>query len=567
MSLLVRSANCSHDLSVRIITIIMDVFLNARQVSRLMKTMDFFPRVAMLASLLMLLGLLSSCSNDQQISEVEPVVAVVEMTLGDVVSALENEEVSSTDLVRAYLARIDAMDRQGPALQALIAINPDAMTLAAASDARRAAGNPKSRLDGVPVLLKDNIESMDAMATTAGSTALLGNVTGRDSPLVASLRASGAIILGKTNLSQWANYRSTNSVSGWSSVGGLVKNPHVLDRQACGSSSGSASATAASFAAASVGTETNGSIICPSQVNGVVGLKPTHGLLSTDHIVPIAATQDTAGPITKSVAGAALLLDGMTDWQYGFFDGLDVTAIAGMRIGVMNFSLNGNPRLTAAFKEAVAALEGLGAELVAIDEFERDDGYWASSGIVMDAEFKAYITDYLAGSPADIPVRSLSELVEFNQEHAAVEQAIFDQDIFVSAQDAPALDSEAYQIALATVKVATREKGIDFLLSRYQVDVLVGPSGPVSPRVDVVNGDVWPAWAGAGSLAAVSGYPNLTVPMGDVAGVPVGISFMSGSGKDQLLLSVGLAFELATNARLTPAYKPSVLVDDMAFLE
>ena len=546
---------------------IMDVFLNPRQVSRLMKTTDFFPRVAILVALLMLLGLLSSCSDDQQRGVAEPVLDVVEMTLGDVVSALENEEVSSTDLVRAYLARIDAMDRQGPALQALIAINPDAMTLAAASDGRRAAGNPKSRLDGVPVLLKDNIESMDAMATTAGSTALIGNVTGRDSPLVASLRASGAIILGKTNLSQWANYRSTNSVSGWSSVGGLVKNPHVLDRQACGSSSGSASATAASFAAASVGTETNGSIICPSQVNGVVGLKPTHGLLAIDHIAPIPATKDTAGPITKSVAGAALLLDGMTGGKYRFFDGLDVAAIAGMRIGVMNFSLNSNPRLTAAFNDAVGTLEDLGAELVAIDEFDRDEGYWASSGIVMDAEFKAYITDYLAGSPADIPVRSLAELVEFNQEHAAVEQAIFDQDIFESALDAPSLDSDAYQAALATVKTATRENGIDFLLRHYEVDVLVGPSGPVSPRVDVVNGDVWPAWAGAGSLAAVSGYPNLTVPMGDVAGVPVGISFMSGSGNDQLLLSVGLAFEQTTNARLTPAYKPSVLADEMQLLD
>ena len=544
----------------------MGMFADSRQVTGPMQTRVFLSRAVPLASLLMLLGLLSSCSNDQQIGEVEPVFDVVEMTLADVVAALEAKEISSTELVAAYLARIDAMDRQGPALQALTSVNPDAMTLAAASDTRRAAGNPKSWLDGVPVLLKDNIESKDAMATTAGSTALIGNVTGRDSPLVASLRASGAIILGKTNLSQWANYRSTNSVSGWSSVGGLVKNPHVLDRQACGSSSGSASATAASFAAASVGTETNGSIICPAQVNGVVGLKPTHGLLAIDHIVPIAATQDTAGPITKSVAGAALLLDGMTDWQYRFFDGLDETAIAGMRIGVMNFSLNGNPRLTAAFKDAVATLEGVGAELVAIDEFERDEGYWASSGIVMDAEFKAYITDYLAGSPADIPVRSLAELVEFNQEHAAVEQAIFDQDIFVSALDAPALESDVYQTALATVKTATRENGIDFLLSHYEVDVLVGPSGPVSPRVDVVNGDVWPAWAGAGSLAAVSGYPNLTVPMGDVAGVPVGISFMSGAGKDQLLLSVGLAFEQATNARLTPAYKPSVLADEMQSL-
>lgn len=516
---------------------------------------------------ILFISVVAGCAVDHDSSATEPAFNVADQTLKDIVDALEIGAITSTDLVEAYLARIDTMDRQGPTLNAVIATHPNAMALAAESDARRQAGNPKSPLDGVPVLLKDNIESKDPLATTAGSTALLNNFTNRDSPLVANLRASGAIILGKTNLSQWANYRSTNSVSGWSAVGGLVKNPHVLDRQACGSSSGSASATAASLAAASVGTETNGSIICPAQVNGVVGLKPTHGLLAIDYIVPIAATQDTAGPITKSVEGAALLLDGMTDWQYRFFDGLDATAIAGMRIGVMNFSLNDNPRLNAAFKDAVAALESLGAELVAIDEFERDEGYWASSGIVMDAEFKAYITEYLAGSPADIPVRSLAELVEFNREHAVVEQAIFDQDIFVSALEAPALDSDVYQSALATVKAATRDNGIDFLLSQHEVDVLIGPSGPVSPRVDVVNGDVWPAWAGAGSLAAVSGYPNLTVPMGDVAGVPVGISFMSGSGKDQLLLSVGLAFEQATNARLTPAYRPSVSVDDMTFLD
>ena len=516
---------------------------------------------------ILFISVLTGCTADRDSSATEPAFNVADQTLKDIVDALETGDITSTDLVEAYLARIEAMDRQGPTLNAVIAAHPDAIALAAESDARRQAGNPKSPLDGVPVLLKDNIESKDPLATTAGSTALLNNFTGRDSPLVASLRASGAIVLGKTNLSQWANYRSTNSVSGWSSVGGLVKNPHVLDRQACGSSSGSASATAASFAAGSVGTETNGSIICPAQVNGVVGLKPTHGLLAIDHIVPIAATQDTAGPITKSVEGAALLLDGMTDWQYGFFDGLDAGVVTTMRIGVMNFSLNANPRLTSAFNDALAALEGLGAELVPIDEFERDEGYWASSGVVMDAEFKAYITDYLADSPADIPVRSLAELIEFNREHAAVEQAVFDQDIFVSALDAPSLDSEEYLTALATVKTATRENGIDFLLHHYEVDVLIGPSGPVSPRVDVVNGDVWPAWAGAGSLAAVSGYPNLTVPMGDIAGVPVGISFMSGAGKDQLLLSVGLAFEQATNARLTPAYRPSVLVDDMTFLD
>ena len=523
--------------------------------------------IAKLISILLLVGALTACGEEPQSESIISDADVVGMTLEDVVTALETGALSSAALVESYLARIESVDRRGPTLNAVIAINPDAMARAAESDARRAAGNAKSRLDGVPVLLKDNIESLDPMATTAGSTALIDNVTGRDSPLVASLRSSGAIVLGKTNLSQWANYRSTKSVSGWSSVGGLVKNPHVLDRQACGSSSGSASATAASLAAASVGTETNGSIICPSQVNGVVGLKPTHGLLSIEHIVPIAATQDTAGPITKSVAGAALLLDGMTSWDYGFFDGLDANVVKGMRVGVMNFSLNDNPRLTSAFKEALGALEGLGAELVSIDEFARDDGFWQSSDIVMKAEFNTYMTEYLASSPADIPVRSLAELVEFNQAQASVEQAIFDQDIFVSALEATSLDSESYQRALSVVKAATRENGIDLLLSQYDVDILVGPSGPVSPRVDVVNGDVWPAWAGAGSLAAVSGYPNLTVPMGDIAGVPVGISFMSGNGTDQLLLSVGLAFEQAKQASRSPTFKPTVSVDEMTFLD
>lgn len=523
--------------------------------------------IAKLISILLLVGALTACGEEPQSESIISDADVVGMTLEDVVTALETGALSSAALVESYLARIESVDRRGPTLNAVIAINPDAMARAAESDARRAAGNAKSRLDGVPVLLKDNIESLDPMATTAGSTALIDNVTGRDSPLVASLRSSGAIVLGKTNLSQWANYRSTKSVSGWSSVGGLVKNPHVLDRQACGSSSGSASATAASLAAASVGTETNGSIICPSQVNGVVGLKPTHGLLSIEHIVPIAATQDTAGPITKSVAGAALLLDGMTSWDYGFFDGLDANVVKGMRVGVMNFSLNDNPRLTSAFEEALGALEGLGAELVSIDEFARDDGFWQSSDIVMKAEFNTYMTEYLASSPADIPVRSLAELVEFNQAQASVEQAIFDQDIFVSALEATSLDSESYQRALSVVKAATRENGIDLLLSQYDVDILVGPSGPVSPRVDVVNGDVWPAWAGAGSLAAVSGYPNLTVPMGDIAGVPVGISFMSGNGTDQLLLSVGLAFEQAKQASRSPTFKPTVSVDEMTFLD
>ncbi|HBQ03637.1 MAG TPA: amidase, partial [Halieaceae bacterium] len=323
-------------------------------------------------------------------------INVAALTLPEITRGLEAGQFDSQDLTRAYLNRIDTIDRAGPTLNAVIAVNSSAMKLAKKSDMRRAKGEALSPLDGVPFLLKDNIESKDRMPTTAGSTALVDNMTGRDSPLVARLRASGAIILGKTNLSQWANFRSSHSVSGWSAVGGLVKNPHVLDRQACGSSSGSAAATAASLASGSVGTETNGSIICPSQVNGVVGLKPTQGLLPIDHIVPISATQDTAGPITKSVAGAALMLDGMTGWENDYFGSLDADVIDGMRIGVMEFSRSDNPRLNAQFDAAMSRLEAAGATLVRIDSFDRPADFWGASRLVLNVEFKEYINQYLS---------------------------------------------------------------------------------------------------------------------------------------------------------------------------
>ena len=508
-------------------------------------------------------------SEPQTSTTVEPVATapnVVSLTLPAISKQLAAGTLSSVDLVQAYLDRIEAVDQAGPTLHAIISINSQALARAKESDARRALGQALSPLDGVPILLKDNIESKEPLPTTAGSTALLNNVTGRDSPLAAALRESGAIILGKTNLSQWANFRSTHSVSGWSSVGGLVKNPHVLDRQACGSSSGSAAAAAASLAAATVGTETNGSIICPSQVNGVVGLKPTHGLLSTDFIVPISITQDTAGPIAKSVSGAALLLDGMTGWTNAYYESLEPAVVAGLRIGVLDFSRNDSPRLNAQFDAAIARMKAAGAQIVRITEHATPPEYWNASRLVLETEFKAYITAYLSGSPADIPVRSLADLVAFNKDHAVVELAIFGQDILESSLAAPSVNSEAYEDALALIRAATRENGIDALLAKHEVQVLMGPSGPVSPRADVVNGDVWPAWAGAGSMAAVSGYPNLTVPMGTIAGVPVGISFMSGPHQDALLLSVGLAFEQAGLGSPSPGFKATVSLADMTTL-
>jgi amidase len=301
-------------------------------------------------------------------------------------------------------------------------------------------------------------------------------------------------------------------------------------------------------------------------VNGVVGLKPTHGLLPIDHIVPIAATQDTAGPITKSVAGAALMLDGMTGWQNDYAGSLDASVVRGMRVGVLDFARNDSPRLNAQFDAAIARMEAAGATIVRIESNDTPPEFWRASRLVLGSEFKVFLDEYLSGSPADIPVRSLADLVAFNNANAEVEQAIFGQDILESSLESPAMDSDTYQEALALIRKTTREDGIDALLRDHEVQVLMGPSGPVSPRADVVNGDVWPAWAGAGSMAAISGYPNLTVPMGTIAGVPVGVSFMSGRDADALLLSVGLAFEKTGTGSPVPQYKPSVNAGDMRAL-
>ncbi|MEO0320775.1 MAG: amidase family protein, partial [Pseudomonadota bacterium] len=313
---------------------------------------------------------------------------------------LRGGDITSEALVSAYLARINAIDRAGPQLQSVLTVNPDALRDARALDALLADGTVKGPLHGVPILLKDNIESADAMATTAGAMVLKENVTGRDSPLVAGLRASGAVILGKTNLSQWANFRSNGSISGWSALGGQVRNPHMLDRSPCGSSSGSGAAMAASLAAGTVGTETNGSIICPSNVNGIVGFKPTVGLVSQQYIVPISSSQDTAGPMTKTVRGAAMMLSAMAQDGADTLDysaGLDAGALDGVRVGVLRFSVGDNADIAATFDKALEVLKAAGATLVEIEEFSLDtEDFWTKSRNVLYHEFKATLNDYLA---------------------------------------------------------------------------------------------------------------------------------------------------------------------------
>lgn len=481
-------------------------------------------------------------------------------SLPEIAEGLQTGQVSSVELVLGYQARIEHIDRSGPTLQSVLALNPTALEDARDSDERRQLGKGWGPLDGVPILLKDNIETLDPVATTAGALALKDNVTGRDSPLVAGLRQQGAIILGKTNLSQWANFRSNDSMSGWSALGGQVRNPHMLDRNPCGSSSGSGAAAAASLAAGTVGTETNGSVICPSNVNGIVGFKPTVGLVSQQYIVPISHSQDTAGPMTKTVKGAAMMLTAMvnSDSAIDYAAALDVSSLNGKRVGVLRFAQGSNADIQARFDAALAVLEAQGAELVDIDAFEPDaENFWGDALSVLEYEFKHTLDAYLADTPDSVPTRSLAELIAFNQANADLEMALFGQDLFESSDAKGPLTDEAYLTELATIQSASRENGIDKLLADHSVSMLVAPSGPVSPRVDPINGDTWPAWAGAGYLAAIAGYPHITVPMGDVHGVPIGFSIMGAKDADADILSWGYAYEQASQMRVEPQYLPN----------
>ncbi|MCR9222550.1 MAG: amidase [Hyphomonas sp.] len=478
-------------------------------------------------------------------------------SLPEIADGLQAGQVRSVDLVLAYQTRIEQIDQNGPTLQSVLALNPTALDDARDSDERRMLGKGWGPLDGVPILLKDNIESLDPVATTAGALALKDNITGRDSPLVAGLRAQGAIILGKTNLSQWANFRSNESLSGWSALGGQVRNPHMLDRNPCGSSSGSGAAAAASLAAGAVGTETNGSIICPSNVNGVVGFKPTVGVVPQQYIIPISHSQDTAGPMTKTVKGAAMMLTAMAgmDASIDYAAGLDTASLSGKRVGVMRFAQGSNVDIHARFDVALAVLEAQGAELVEIDTFDPDaEDFWGDALSVLEYEFRHTLNAYLADTPDNVSTRSLAELIAFNEANADIELALFDQDLLESSEAKGPLTDEAYLNALAAVQSATREKGIDKLLAEHSVDMLVSPSGPVSPRVDPINGDTWPSWAGAGYLAAIAGYPHITVPMGDVHAVPVGFSIMGAKDADAEILSWGYAYEQASQMRVEPQY-------------
>lgn len=471
---------------------------------------------------------------------------------------LSEQGFSSEELVLKALDRIDNIDKGGPNLQSVLSINPKALEIARKLDAKLEEGNKYSPLYGKPILIKDNVETKDDLPTTGGSWALINNKNNRDSPIVKKLRDRGAVILGKTNLSQWANFRSEASTSGWSAVRGQVKNPHVLNRSPCGSSSGSGAAVASGIVAAAIGTETNGSIICPSTMNGIVGFKPTVGLLSQEHIIPISSTQDTAGPMTLTVEGAAIMMDAMTEGDGSYVGNLGKAAPQSITIGILSFAKGNNFGVNKNFDKAIEELKAEGFNFVEIESWDPGEGFFEAAYKVLKYEFKATLNNYLSTTNTDVEVRSLKDLIEFNKKDER-ELKIFDQSIFLSSEKLDNLNSEDYKDSLELILSATRENGIDKLMEQYKVDFLMAPSAAPTFLIDHMYGDTYPGGTGAGWIPAIAGYPHITVPMGTYKNLPTGLSFMGGSGQDKEVIAMGYAYEQANGSlRIRPSYLPSI---------
>ncbi|MBV9932383.1 MAG: amidase [Alphaproteobacteria bacterium] len=469
---------------------------------------------------------------------------------------------SAQSQTAAALQRIRALN---PRVNAVIAVDPTAMDQARAIDRRKAKGP----LAGMPILIKDNIESLGPLPTTAGSLALAQNVTNRDAPLVARLRAAGGVIVGKTNLSEWANIRSNSSISGWSAVGGQTRNPFALNRNPCGSSSGSGAAVAAGMVPAAIGTETDGSVTCPASINGIVGFKPTVGLVSRSRVVPISHSQDTPGPMTRTVRDAALVLGAMagtdpTDpatadadrHKVDYVNTLSTQSLKGTRIGVMRFAA-GFANTDPLFEQALRTLRNQGAILVEIKEFKGRQEIGRNEFQVLLTELKADLNAYLATTPGAVRSRTLADLIQFNRAHASTELALFGQETFEEAEKTKGLADPDYVKARETAYRMAGPEGIDRLLRENEVVALVGPTMPPAWFIDAVTGDRV-SGGGAGGLAAVAGYPHLTVPMGLIKGLPVGLSFIGTRWDDARILSLGYAYEQASMKRADPKLYPSI---------
>jgi amidase len=491
-----------------------------------------------------------------------------EATFGDLQAGMAAGRMTSVSITRQYIARIEELDRKGPTLRHVLEINPDALAIADSLDRERKSGRVRSPLHGIPILLKDNIDTADRMTTTAGSLALEGSIPLQDAFIAAKLRAAGAVLLGKTNLS---DFRSTHSSSGWSGRGGQAKNPYVLDRNPCGSSSGSGGAVSANLCAAAIGTETDGSIVCPSSANGIVGIKPTLGLVSRSGIIPIAHSQDTAGPMTRTVRDAAIILNALTGIDprdpatrsaqaRGLIDytrSLDPNGLRGARIGIARDLFGGTTVPDKIYNDAIDVMKAQGAVIVDPARIKNFDKFGDSEFDVLLYEFKADLNAYLAGLGSKAPVKSLQDIIDFNERNKDREMPWFGQEIMVMAQKKGPLSEKKYRDELAKNIRISRTQGIDATMTKYKLDALFSPTGGLPWVTDLVNGDHFTG-GGSSTLPAVAGYPNINVPAGFSHNLPMGISFFGRAYSEPALFKLAYAYEQATKHRRAPEFIPSL---------
>ncbi len=491
-----------------------------------------------------------------------------EITIDALQQKMKSGVYTSRMITEWYIKRIHDIDKNGPALNAVLELNPDALLIADKMDIERKSGNLRGPLHGIPVLIKDNINTGDKMMTTAGSLAMAGNIAGKDAFIIKQLREAGAVLLGKTNLSEWANFRSTRSTSGWSSRGKQTKNPCVLDRNPCGSSSGAGAAIAANLCVVAIGSETDGSITAPSSFCGIVGIKPTVGLLSRSGIIPISKTQDTAGPMARTVKDVALLLgvltgididDTVTSESNGkalkdYTKSLNVNSLRGKRIGIEQSFLKGHEGIVALYKEAIEVLKKQGAVIVEVDFLKPTAEFSDAELLVLKYEFKDGLNKYLKN--ANAKVKSLADVIEYNKQNEAKAMPYFKQEILEDSNTKGGLDSKEYTSALA--KTLSSRKIIDDLMQKNQLDAIAGTTIGLACCIDLINGDYDTGFY-FGSPAAMAGYPHITVPMGKVHELPVGLSFMSGAYKEEEIINLAYAYEQATKKREAPKFIKSIL--------